>query len=314
MLRKLCICSLLLALSSPAWALFTWTPEGGWSNDWEELAATDMQQYTQAYESLEAKKYKRAHKQFGALIKNFPDSKLVEKAMYYQGVAQLKNREYWKAFASLELYIKTFPNAPKTKEAFAHQFDIARAYQDGAKRPLPLTNWKVLPAKEDAITIYEKIIKEDPFGAFGARAQFEIARVHEGLDAFESAIDSYNRVIDHYGDSSWATKARYRKSIVFQAMNKGADYNKKTLNQAVENLTLYETTLKNEDERNEIRKTIDDINKKTVSRLTGTAEYYKRIGKPKAAKIYYTKIISRFPDTDAAAEATKQIKRLENSK
>ncbi|GEM_PF-4242833 len=307
MLRKLLIISVLLASSQSAWALFTWLPETGWSKDWESVASTDMEQYTNAYDALEAHKYKKAASGFSLLQKYYPDSRLVEKSMYYEAVALLKNKDLWKAFSAFEKYIKNYPESSFVKEAFAHQFDIAKSYQLGAKRALPLTSWKIIPAKEDAITIYEKIIKQDPFGAFGARAQFEIALIYEDIEDYDAAIDAYNLVIDHYMDTTWATKARFRKSIVFQAMNKGADYNKKPLRQAIENLTIYEATLSDEKERQEIKQTINDINKKALLRLKSTADYYKRISKPKAAIIYYQKIIKKFPNSAEAQEAKKQI-------
>jgi TolA-binding protein len=60
------------------------------------------------------------------------------------------------------------------------------------------------------VEMYERIIKNAPYGTYAPQCQFNIGLAREHQRKFTDAVDAYQKVLDNYPTSSVASNAQYQ--------------------------------------------------------------------------------------------------------
>ncbi len=82
--------------------------------------------------------------------------------------------------------------------------------------------------------MYERIIKNAPYGTYAPQCQFNIGLAREQQRKFTDAVDAYQKVLDNYPTSSVAANAQYQIGYAWMRSSVSGDYDMGAAKKAVD--------------------------------------------------------------------------------
>lgn len=295
--------SFLLVLALPLFALeeqdLAWEAEGP--------SATQYNSYLQ--ESLTDRDWWAVIDYADILSYHFATSPFAIEAPYLMGYAYYQLGHYELANVTLNNYLSASGNHPHFQEAIRLKFDIAQRFESGEKKPLfgshKMPKW--LSAKEDAIQIYDEIIAAVPHSDMAPKSMLGKAKLQGDLEDYKPAVETLQTLIRRFPKQEAAAEAFLAIHRIYLDQCKNTSLDLDLLELSELNLRKFRLAFPREPRLAEAEKLLAEMQELFAQNLFETGRFFERTGKKPASKIYYQKVIAKYPGTEAAHAAREKL-------
>ncbi len=301
---------LLLHNTTAGYCYWMWTPQTKkWINPKYAPKDTPKEQLLYSMDFFYAKEYKKALAEFKKIIKFYKRSEAASEAQYYMGRCYEELNNPYHAYESYQKVIDDYPFTQRTDEIIKRQFDIANKLYSGENIKFIGISFRAMP--EHIIDIYKKVVSNAPYSEYAPMAQFRIGELYKRIAFYQEARDAFQKILDDYPDSDIAIEAKFQVAMCASIASGGSDYDQSLAEQAMDEFD--EFTKQNPDSElvKKALKEKKEIIEKRADYYLKTAMFYERIGKYKAASIYYNKILNEFPSASTVPAAVGRLKIIE---
>jgi outer membrane protein assembly factor BamD (BamD/ComL family) len=269
--------------------------------------------YSIFLKSFEEKKWKEVINYSQKVLLQFPSTPFAEEARYYQAVAYFYLNDFDLSNRLLSVYLKQSLSPKFFEEALSYKFLIAEKYRGGAKKHLfgskKLPSWS--SAKEEAVKIYDEIAHALPSHPIAAKALYSKGDLLLKMEEFSESISTLESLIRNFPNSEQALDGflLIAKNYLKQINPKQQDLD--LLAKAEINIRKFREAFPQEEERIlEASNMLSEMKEIYASSLFEVGQFFERTKKKNAARIYYTRIISQFPQTKSAELSQKRMNHL----
>lgn len=247
---------------------------------------------------------------------HFPTSPFSQDAAFYIGEAYLNLGHPFNANDYFTAYLNTPNTLRRFEDAIAYKFGIAERFRNGEKKPLfdshKAPKW--LSAKEDAIEIYDEVIATVPHGAFAAKSLLGKAQIQAELEDYKPSLETLDLLIRRFPKHELAAEAYLEKVHVYYMQCQGKSLDPDLLDLAKVTFQKFRLAFPREPRLNNAEEYIQKTKEAFAQNLLNTGTFFQKTKKAPAAKIYYKKVLSQYPETSAAIAAQEKLNRLDGSK
>lgn len=250
------------------------------------------------------------------LISGFPDSPFVSEAYYYQGIAFFELGDYDFSNDAFTKYLRNETTPKFFEEAIEYKFKIADKFYEGAKRhflgmkKLP----RILPAKDEALDIYEEIITTLPRHDLTARSLFKKGMLLYEFSDYKLSIESFQTLIRRFPKHHLAPEGYIGIQKVYLKQSKEEFPDPDVLELAEINLDRFKLSFPGEPRIETVSKMLVEMKDHFAKDLYEIGNFYERTKKEDAAAIYYSKILAKYPKSSYSEKAQKHLARLDHKK
>lgn len=260
-----------------------------------------------ARESQTSGRTGRAQSQYNAIVKQYPFTNAAAEAAYASAEITRQNSDVSTSFDDFQKFIDNHRSSPRFNDALQQQYELAEEARGGRRQRALL----VLPVKmggDELVKLYQQIIANAPFGKLAPLAQFSIAEIYQDMGEKDKAVLSYQTVVENYPNTKQASEAQFRiGSISSVAASRSED--KSNLIATRDALTTYMTTNPSGDRASEAEVILQQVNAAEATQSLEIGKFYQRIGKTKAAAIYFNEAL-KYGSPEASAEARELLGQL----
>ncbi len=302
---------ILLAIPLSAHAAYTF--KNGKLIKSEEVATMSVQEhYSVAMDAYQKQNWDEVIHQSLIVVKNFSLTPFAQEALFYLGVGYFQTGELEYANKFLTSYLKKQATPKFFEEAIQYKFKIAENYHHGAKKHI--LGWetmpKWIPARNEAIRIYDEVITALPHHELAARALFGKAKLLVKDDEFKSSIETYQVLIRRFPKHPLAAESYIGIGEVYLIQSQVQYPDQDFLDLAEISLRKFHHDFPGEERTDVAEKMLLDMKEIFASDLYDTGRFYERTKKPQAAYIYYTRILMKYPETKVCELANKRLSKL----
>ena len=257
----------------------------------------------------------QAREAYEKLKDEFPDLAGPDFDQFVKAELQFCEGRFAAAIRSYDKLLEEYPMSRLYDAALDREFAIATAYLGGHRKTILLLI--KLKGYAEGVKIMEKVTDNAGFySPIGVKAAIAVAQHYEQREKYEEAYLKWNEISRHWmigeiGKQALLGMARSQyASYNSEPPEKRAFYDASRLRTAK---TLYEKFLLlfAEDAKElGIEQLIDEIGEEIAHKQFVIGEYYERVDKPQAARLYYDMVVRNWPGSKAAEMARK--KQLEN--
>jgi outer membrane protein assembly factor BamD len=204
--------------------------------------------------------------------------------------------------------VQKYPSSDYFEQALDEQYRIANLYLAGE----PQRIWKIPvgPSMDRTVEMYERIIKNAPYGTYAPQCQFNIGLAREQQRRFSDAVDAYQKVLDNYPTSSVASNAQYQIGYAWMRSSSSGDYDLGAARKAVDAFQDFLVRYPTSDKAVQAQENIQKLGQKQTQGAYDVAKFYETQHQPRAAFIYYNEVVREDPNSPQAQEAKKRIQEL----
>ncbi len=226
---------------------------------------------------------------------------------YYQlGQLELANQEFTN-------YLNHSSSHLHFEEALQMKFDIAEAYRAGKKKPLfgshKFPRW--IPAKEDAIEIYDEVIASLPHSDLAAKSLLHKALLQSELEDYKPAIETLHLVIRRFPKHELAAQSFLEINRIYFNQSQNSSLDLDNLDLAELNLRKFKLAFPREPRIAEAEKLYADTQELFAQNLLETGKFFEKTKKMPASILYYNTVLAKYPLTEAAKAAQERLEELD---
>jgi len=276
----------------------------------EDVATLSVQEHhSLLLEALEGQNWKEVLKQANFVVKNFPNTPFFQESYFFMAKAYYNMQKYDIANQCLTNYLKKQTALQHFREAIELKFLVAERYREGYKRHIGgiemLPQW--VPAKFDAIEIYDEVISALPNDDLAAKALFGKGILQLEEDEYSVSVETLQTLIRRFPKHSLCPDAYVEIARVYlvQSQEKYPDDN--DLDLAAINLRKFRQDFPMDSRVEEAEKIFGAMQDVFAQSFYEVAQFYERTKKPHASILYYTKIVKSFPNSKSAELSKKRL-------
>jgi outer membrane protein assembly factor BamD (BamD/ComL family) len=243
---------------------------------------------------------------------NYPQSPLLADAYFLMGVAYYKQSEYEHANQAFTDYLKDSQNLRNFEEAVQYKYEIAKLFESGVKKRLfGLKKMpKILPAKEEAINVYNEVIAAMPRSDLACDSLFRKANLLVYFEEFSEAIDTYQVLIRRFPKSSFSPRSYVSIAQIYLKQCQQEFPDPSLIELAEINLKKFESSYPTEPLIEEVKLKLATMRGVFAEELYVTGNYFVKKKKYDSAYIYYKTILSKYSDTKYYGLTLEKIEQL----
>lgn len=287
--------------------------EGKLVNREEVPTLSAQDHYHSMMDAHEKKEWKELIKQATILNDNFQTSPFGQEAVFYLGIGHFHLEDLELANKHFSSYLKRQVTPKHFEEAIQHKFTIAEKFHLGGKKHLfgmeTLPQW--MPAKDDALTIYEEVITALPHHDLAAQAYFGKAKLQLENEDYKASIETYQMLIRRFPKHPLAIESYIGIEQVYFGQSQEEYPDPDLLDLAEINLRKFKENFPSEEKYTLAENIFTQMRSLYAGNLYETAKFFQKTKKNNAAAIYYKKIIAKYPETQAAIASKKRLEMLE---
>ncbi len=281
------------------------TPEIAW-----EYEGPSVQEFHSSLQEAFTQKHWWTVITYGDFIcHHFPSSPFAEETPFLVGEAYLNlnhpliANDYFSNYLNQSLTPKHF------EQAIEYKFEIAERFRQGEKKPLfhshKAPRW--LSGKEDALEIYDEVIACLPHSDLAARSLLSKGAILADLKDFQESLDAFDTLLRKFPKHELAATAYLEKIRVYLSQTEGNSIDPDLLDLAEVSLRKFRLAFPREPRIAEAEALLLQIEEAYAANLLKTGKFFEKTKKIPAAKIYYTKVIAKYPNTEAALVAQEKL-------
>lgn len=265
--------------------------------------------HSNVLELYQSKNWKALEKESLIVLKNFAPSPFARDATYFLGVAYFYQDDFEMANYQFTDYLTSQSTPKYFEEAIQYKFEIAEQFRGGARKHLmgfkSMPKW--LGASSEAISIYDEVISALPHHNLAAHSYFGKAQVYVKKEDWRSSIESYQTLIRRFPKHPLAVESFIGIGEVHLKQSQSQYPDPDYLDLAELNLRKFRSSFPNEEKLSVAEKNYAHMRDQYALDLFETARFYERTNKWGAAKIYYTKIVNKYPHSYVAEKSHKRL-------
>lgn len=244
---------------------------------------------------------------------HFPDSPFAQDTAFLVGEAFLHLNQPMIANDYFNAYLNANSSPRRFEEAIAYKFDIAERFMQGEKKPLFNSHKapKLLSAKEDAIDIYDEVIATLPHSEFAAKSLLGKAKIQAELEDYKPSLETLDLLIRRFPKHDLAAAAYLEKVHVYLMQCQGQSLDPDMLDLAEVTLRKFKLVFPREPRIAEAENYFLKMKEAFAQNLLDTGKFFEKTKKIPAAKIYYNKVVLKYPATPAALIAQEKLTQLD---
>ncbi len=290
-------------------------PGEGWSyekagdkGDWRKDTAKSQTDI--AKQALEKKDYGIAFKAARRVVKNWPLSDYAPEAQYLLGRAYEARKQDQNAFKAYQEVLEKYPKVANYQEIQKRQFEITTRFLHGQRFKL-LGYIPFLPSMDRTAQMFEKIVKDGPYGEIAPQAEMGIGAAREKQKNYASAVKAYERAADRYSEQKQvASDALYKAGMAYKKQATTADYDQSVAGQAISTFTDFMTLYPDDPRVPEAQKVIAVLKSEQAHGNFEIAKFYEKKKHWDGALIYYNEVLLKDAGSPLAAQARVRIDAL----
>ena len=305
-----CIALAFLTVVPVAQAGLVWRPGEGWSDEsGGDVSASSSRDQLEMAHKLEAQGQRDdALKAYKNLLRRWPLSFFAPEAQFRVGKILEDEADFYGAFQAFQKMVQKYPSSNYFEQALGEQYRIANLYLAGE----PQRIWKIPvgPSMEKTIEMYQRIIKNAPYGTYAAECEFKTGLAHEQQRKYTDAIDSYQKVLDNYPGSPIASNAQYQIGYAWMRASSNGDYDQGAAKKAIDAFQDFLVRYPTSDKAAQAQENIQHLGQKQTQGAYNIAKFYETQHDTRAAFIYYNEVVREDPNSPQAQQAKKRIQEL----
>jgi len=312
LIKKMALALMLLSMPLSA----AYTIKNGKVMNAEEVATLSVQEhYGLLLEAVQSEDWDGVVQQSIIVIQNFPDSSFYQEAFYFISLGYFHKQNYDIANQHLTTYLKKQTALQHFREAIELKFQIAEQFSGGYKKHIGgiefLPKW--MPAKDEAVEIYDEVINALPNDDLAAKALFGKGKVVLSEEEYTSSIEIFQTLIRRFPKHSLAPDAYVEIARAYLIESKERYPDADFLDLATLNLKKFRQDFPSDDRLTVAEDILADMQEVFAKNFYEIAQFYERTKKPHASILYYSKIVKAYPNTKTAERSKKRLHALQPS-
>lgn len=279
---------------------------------WTKKRATPEEQWGMAIKFQKKKELKKTKKQLEYLVFRWPHSKEAPLAQRVVADILYANGDLEEAFDAYQYLIDNYSSQMKEyNSVLNNQFDIALKIMK-KKRMRWLFGGYTTPVR--AVKLFEQIIRNGAQWKKAPEAQFLVGKAHEKDKEYELAIVAYSVLGFRYPASSFAEEGAWRKIKSLQKLHEINENSPEILDRYLVATTYYLLTYNKGKYNNDVRMLRNELYEIKAKSVFDKANFYAKKADPrhpKAAVLYYKKMMEEYPKSTLVPIAKERIIELE---
>ncbi len=231
-------------------------------------------------------------------------SPLLSQAYLLRGDATTANGDEFEALYDYEAVIKNFVSSPEYVTAVERELEIAIQYVNGLDRRLFGFRWIGVSdiGEELLIRVQERL----PGSKTAERAGIELADHYYRSREMELAGIAYELFLKNYPQSQYRAKALQRRIYSSIARFKGPKYDGKPLVDAAVLIKQFQNQFPAQAAESGLDEALlTRIDESGGQQMLESAKWYMKTGDPVSARYTLQRLLTKHPQTTAAAESTE---------
>ena len=268
-----------------------------------------QEHYSLANEAFEKGNWADLARQSRIVIRNFPDTPFSYDAYFYLGVAYYNLQELALANDNFSAYLKKQPTPKFFEETFQYKYVIAKKFEQGEKKRLfgseSLPKW--FGAQREAIEIYEEVIHALPQHDLAVQSLFGKATILFELEEFKESIETFQTLLRRFPRHPLALDSYTHIIKVYRTQGDKEYPDPDYLDLAEIYLKKFKQNFVGDPKVQEAQDLLFEMQELYAKDLYETAQFYERTKKPLASIIYYSKIITKYPNTKTSQASQERL-------
>ena len=275
---------------------------------------SDMEYFNSAISQMEEKSWRGALNSFDAIRQYYPDSQVFDDSLYFQAVCNYHLMDYDIANKELTKYLSSKYRLKFFEDALHYKLEIANKFKEGAKKHLfdsdKFPKW--IPAKEDALEIYDDIISMVPSHDLTAQALFEKGSLLQKMQDYKIALESYQTLIKRFPKHPLTPDSYLAINEAYYEQSHSEFRNTDLLEMAQINLKKFTKNFPRDEKIEQAQHYYEEMKEIHAKGLYDIGMFYERTSKPKASVIYYVTAIEKFPESSSTGLCRERLQNLES--
>lgn len=246
---------------------------------------------------------------------NFPTTPFAQEVSYMIGEAYYKLDQLEYANEAFTAYLNTTAAPKHFEAAIEYKFNIAERFAAGEKKRLfnspKMPAW--VPAREDAIAIFDEVIAGLPHSEFAVQSLLSKARVQSHFEDFKPSLETLDLLIRRFPKHELAAEAYLEKEKVYLMQCQAKNLDPDVLDMAQVNLKKFQLAFPREQRLAEGERIFSEMQEIFAQNLLETGAFFEKTKKLPASIIYYKKVVENYPKTQAAATALEKLSHLQSN-
>lgn len=303
---------LLLALTcTSSYAAWTWTPEAGrWFNPKRQPKETGALQFQYGEDLLADGEAAKALAEYKKVLRYFPESNYCDLAQYSIGRALEAQGDHEEAVKAYQKVIDDYPNT----KLFSHVLEKQRKIADRFFELCVEREERFVLIRgsnfDKAIETYRTVINNRPFSDFSAEAQYRIGLCYMKLKLYQEASAEFQKVIDYYPTSEWATEAAFGSADCKFCEALPHEYDKTAADDSISKFGYFLRRYPGSSRDDEAREKLDELKELAAEHEYEIGMYYHFNMKYDSARLYFDSIVREYPETQWAKKARETLSEM----
>lgn len=231
---------------------------------------------------------------------------LLPEAYYLRGNALLALDDEFEALYDYEEVVRNFPASEFFVSALEREFDVARLYLNGRRKPtLGIRLGSGVPIAEEIII---RICERLPGSKLAERALLELADFYARTRDLRMAAETYDVFLRLFPRSDLRQKAMQRRIYANVAQFKGPGYDATVLREAAVLIDDFQTEFPAQARQSGLTDAlVARLDESAAASMLRTARWYLDRGDPVSARLTARRLVKRHARTASAHEALELI-------
>lgn len=243
--------------------------------------------------------------------KKYPQSKEAPEALHRVAKIRLENKQFQDAFTCYDKILSHYPSYPRFDEVVKEEFDMASQLM-GGDRPKYFGFIPGFRNDSDMIEYFEGVVKKAPFTPYAPLALMNVALIHEQNKDYSDAVDTLNRLINHYPKSSLVPEAYLKLGNAYSNQVQGPSYDQGATKNAIAAYQDFLILFPGHPSVAVAEQGLADMQDLMAKSKFVMGELYReRLQDDTAALIFYNEAIQAAPNSKTAEDARMKITEIQ---
>jgi outer membrane assembly lipoprotein YfiO len=241
-------------------------------------------------------------------LKDNPSAPDRDRGIYLLAEAYFEVGDRVWCFYEADELLEKHPESRLFFPALELQYRVADAFLNGYKKKL--LGLPIVGMEDEAIEMLYRIQERSPGSPIAERAMLRTADYYYHSAQFDLAADAYGAYVRSFPRSPDVPRVRLQQAFANLAQFRGPKYDATPLIDAramFRDIIQRYPDLAREENLSEFITRIDNT---LAIKMYWTADYYTRVGQPRAAVFVYRSLINTYPSAPEAALAKRQLQRM----
>ena len=251
---------------------------------------------------------------FGEIVLyHFPDSPFSQEIPFLIGMAYYRLNQFELANTALGEYLKNSTSPKRFEDAIEMKFAIAEFFRGGGKKRLFGSHKlpAIMPAREDALKIYDEVITTLPHHDISIRSLLGKAEIQVDFEDFKPAIETLQLLIRRFPKHDLAAEGFLQINKIYLKQCQAQHLDPNLLDLAEVNLQKFQLAFPREPRLTDAVAALQEMKELYAKNLLETGLFFQKRKQNDASIIYFSKVIAKYPDTHAADDAREKLAKLQ---